>query len=97
MTDLHLLMTAPFDEPTCCFYAACLSLALSHLHGEGVIYRNLSPEAIMIDARGMPQLVEFRQAVRFEGVPLHDICGIEQYLAPEQVAPPTWPRLRGPA
>eukprot|EP00966_Prymnesium_polylepis_P306405 7080255-Prymnesium_polylepis.2 len=85
VTDLNALMTDPFDEPTAAFYGGCMALAINYLHGEQIIYRSICPESVFINSSGVPQLVDFRNAVRDNGMPLTDICGIEQYLAPEQV------------
>jgi len=85
VTDLRALMVMPLSETTTRFVAASVALGLSHLHQEGFVYRTLSPEAIMIDLRGVPQLTDFRCIMRNNGLPRFDICGMEPYLAPEQV------------
>ena len=75
-----------FDEPTAKFYTASVALALEHLQGvEHVIYRNLTPEAIVLDANGYVQLVDMRYSCKAEPTP-NDFCGYAHYLSPEQVS-----------
>jgi serine/threonine protein kinase len=38
------------------FYVASISLALEHMHDRGIVYRNLKPENILIDAEGYIKL-----------------------------------------
>lgn len=36
----------------CSFYLAEITLAIEHLHSQGIIYRDLKPENILLDAQG---------------------------------------------
>lgn len=36
----------------CSFYLAEITLALGHLHSQGIIYRDLKPENIMLSSQG---------------------------------------------
>lgn len=39
--------------PLCCsFYLSEITLALGHLHSNGIIYRDLKPENIMLNSQG---------------------------------------------
>lgn len=46
----HLQMAGKFDENRVRFYMAELVLALEYLHKQGVVYRDVKPENILIDA-----------------------------------------------
>uniref|UniRef100_A0A493SX27 Ribosomal protein S6 kinase B2 n=1 Tax=Anas platyrhynchos platyrhynchos TaxID=8840 RepID=A0A493SX27_ANAPP len=41
-----------FLEDTACFYLSEITLALGHLHSNGIIYRDLKPENIMLNSQG---------------------------------------------
>ena len=49
---MHLEREGIFLEDTACFYVAEITLALEHLHRQGIIYRDLKPENILLDAHG---------------------------------------------
>lgn len=45
--------TLTFTLPRLCsFYLAEITLALGHLHSQGIIYRDLKPENIMLNSQG---------------------------------------------
>lgn len=46
------------------FYMSCLVLAMDHIHAHNVVYRDLKPENVMIDGRGMLRLIDFGLAKR---------------------------------
>ncbi|XP_006361323.1 serine/threonine-protein kinase OXI1 [Solanum tuberosum] len=48
-----------FSDDTVRFYAAELVLALEHLHGSGIVYRDLKPENVMIQENGHIMLIDF--------------------------------------
>jgi serine/threonine-protein kinase OXI1 len=48
-----------FPDTVIRFYAAELVLALEHLHGVGVVYRDLKPENVLIQDSGHIMLVDF--------------------------------------
>lgn len=48
-----------FTEEDVKFYLAELALALDHLHGLGIIYRDLKPENVLLDADGHIALTDF--------------------------------------
>jgi cGMP-dependent protein kinase 2 len=47
------------DEPMARFYVASIVLALEYLHDNGIIYRDLKPENVLIDAQGYAKLGDF--------------------------------------
>lgn len=56
---MHLEREGIFLEDTACFYVAEITLALEHLHRQGIIYRDLKPENILLDAHGHVKLTDF--------------------------------------
>ncbi|KAJ1568207.1 hypothetical protein HK405_003283 [Cladochytrium tenue] len=70
------------------FYSCEVALALEHLHGLGIIYRDLKPENVMLDARGHVKLVDFGFAkVLGSSGETYTLCGTPEYLAPEVIQP----------
>lgn len=53
----QLQKTKCFEEKTSKFVAACVIEAFEYLHTRGIIYRDLKPENLMIDADGYVKLV----------------------------------------
>lgn len=82
-----LLGEIAFDEKTAIFYTASVAVALEHLQLEAnrIVYRNLTPEAIVLDAQGYVQLIDMRYASKADPTP-NDFCGFAHYLSPEQVS-----------
>lgn len=56
---MHLEREGIFLEDTASFYVAEITLALEHLHRQGIIYRDLKPENILLDAQGHVKLTDF--------------------------------------
>jgi cGMP-dependent protein kinase len=75
-----------FDQPTAAFYAANVVSAFTYLHDCGIVYRDLKPENLLIDARGFIKVVDFGFAKLINDERTHTICGTPEYLAPEIVA-----------
>ena len=48
-----------FKEQEAKFYAACITLALGHLHNKNYIYRDLKLENLLLDSSGYAKLTDF--------------------------------------
>jgi serine/threonine protein kinase len=68
-----------------CFYAANVVCAFEYLHKQKIIYRDLKPENLMVDAHGFLKIVDFGFAKRVFGR-TYTLCGTVDYLAPETVS-----------
>jgi len=82
----HLCTVVRFPESRACFYAAEITLALEHLHQNGIIYRDLKPENVLLDSQGHLKLTDFglsKITQPAEGAMTHTFCGTPEYLAPE--------------
>ncbi|XP_064780890.1 cGMP-dependent protein kinase 1 isoform X2 [Oncorhynchus masou masou] len=73
-----------FDEPIAVFCAACVVEAYAYLHKKGIMYRDLKPENLMLDAKGYVKLVDFGFAKELvQGNKTYSFCGTPEYMAPE--------------
>ncbi|KAJ8285324.1 hypothetical protein GJAV_G00025550 [Gymnothorax javanicus] len=73
-----------FDESTAKFCVGCVTEAFDYLHRSGVIYRDLKPENLMLDAEGYIKLVDFGFAKKIGcGQKTWTFCGTPEYVAPE--------------
>jgi len=73
----------------CCktakFYSGCVLLALEYLHRKKILYRDLKPENLLIDAEGYIRVVDFGFAKQVADR-TYTVCGTPEYLAPELVS-----------
>ncbi|KAJ0401701.1 hypothetical protein P43SY_006151 [Pythium insidiosum] len=88
------LLGGPFGglrESHAAFYLACLVATLEYLHAQGVMYRDLKLENLVIDADGYPKLIDFGlskpDAIRKRS---STVCGSMEYMAPELVQRETY-------
>uniref|UniRef100_A0A8C9SVW3 cGMP-dependent protein kinase n=1 Tax=Scleropages formosus TaxID=113540 RepID=A0A8C9SVW3_SCLFO len=73
-----------FDEHTAKFCVACVTEAFDYLHRNGVIYRDLKPENLLLDTEGYIKLVDFGFAKKIGlGQKTWTFCGTPEYVAPE--------------
>lgn len=87
--DLHTTvqrMRRPLSRGEAQFYAGSLLLALEHLHDRSIIYRDLKPDNVMLDARGYIKLIDFGIAKRLDDSGRTFTClGTPHYMAPEML------------
>ena len=81
----HLCNEIRFTEERACFYAAEIVLALGHLHSNGIIYRDLKPENVLLDHEGHLKLTDFglSKVKQPADGQTNTFCGTPEYLAPE--------------
>ena len=83
----HLRKESRFSEDRTRFYAAEIILGLECLHKNGIIYRDLKPENVILDSEGHLKLTDFglsKLAITGEKM-TYTFCGTPEYLAPEIV------------
>uniref|UniRef100_I2CPC4 RAC serine/threonine-protein kinase n=1 Tax=Nannochloropsis gaditana (strain CCMP526) TaxID=1093141 RepID=I2CPC4_NANGC len=82
----HLGKLGKFSEPRSRFYSAEITLALEHVHKLDIVYRDLKPENVLLDARGHVRLTDFglsKEGISGNTSGAHSFCGTPEYLAPE--------------
>lgn len=82
----HLSKVGKFQEPRAAFYAAEIVLALSHIHALDIVYRDLKPENVLLDAKGHVRLTDFglsKEGISSSSSGATSFCGTPEYLAPE--------------
>ncbi|KNC98853.1 AGC/PKA protein kinase [Spizellomyces punctatus DAOM BR117] len=78
----YLRRCGRFPNHVARFYAAEVVMAFEHLHQKDIIYRDLKPENLLIDARGNIKITDFGFAKHVPDV-TWTLCGTPDYLAPE--------------
>ena len=83
----HITTTGKFKENRARFYTAEIVLALDHLHKNGIVYRDLKPQNIIIDSDGHVKLTDFGLSkTNFEQDQTNTIWGTIKYIAPETIS-----------
>ena len=78
----HLEKTGVFPEAFARFYTAEIACALSYLHSRNIIYRDLKPENVVLDAQGHATLLDFGLA-KANVTSADTLVGTAEYIAPE--------------
>mmetsp|Transcript_11094 Transcript_11094/g.36504 ORF Transcript_11094/g.36504 Transcript_11094/m.36504 type:complete len:943 (+) Transcript_11094:157-2985(+) len=71
------------------FVAACALKALEYMHANGVMYRDLKQENLMVDRNGFIKVVDLGLAKFFDSSEYRTFtsCGTLEYMAPEVLVP----------
>lgn len=72
-----------FAEKAARFYAASVILALEEIHNNGVVYRDLKPENLLLDNEGFIKVTDFGLSKIIGDSRTFTVCGTPHYLAPE--------------
>ena len=74
-----------FTENRARVYVAELVEALSYLHSNGILYRDIKPENILLDSDGHIKITDFGLSKLNigKGQLTYSFCGTPEYLAPE--------------
>jgi len=81
----HLDLEGAFDDNTAMFFAASVLLALEFLHKKGIVYRDLKPENLLLDAQGYIKVADFGFGKYIGEDKTYTICGTPDYQAPEVI------------
>lgn len=72
------------EESACLFYSACVLSGLECMHSHNILYRDMKPENMMLDADGYIKIIDFGFAKEVADR-TYTLCGTPEYLAPELV------------
>lgn len=72
------------------FYVSEVLVALIFLHERGIVYRDIKPENMVLDAMGHVKLVDFGFARHLQQGRCASFCGSPYYIAPEMISNGTY-------
>lgn len=73
------------DDSTIRLFVAELAIAIDYLHRNGIIYRDLKPENVLIGSDGHLKLTDFGSSKEIPDSKTSTLCGTPEYLAPEMI------------
>lgn len=81
----HLKREGRFTERRTVFYSAEILSAIECLHKNGIIYRDLKPENVLLDYSGHIKITDFglSKILVSDTKSTYTFCGTPEYLAPE--------------
>lgn len=79
----YLSKIGRFKEDAARFYASNILLGLDHLHQNGILYRDLKPENVLVGYDGYTRLADFGLSLEKDSTQTKATCGTAEYLAPE--------------
>jgi serine/threonine protein kinase len=84
--DMRKRSKRMFAENEAQYIIACIILALEYLHDNGVIHRDVRPENIVLNSRGLCKLCDFQLARVWREDNSSDTSGSVGYCSPEVLA-----------
>jgi len=81
----HLAIARSFSPERTMFHVAEVVLGLAHLHGLGILYRDLKPDNILLDEEGHCRISDMGLAVVTNGKSLRGRAGTPGYWPPEMI------------
>lgn len=78
----HLRKAGRFDNMTSKFYSAQVAMIFEYLHDQDIIYRDLKPENLLLNAQGYLKITDFGFAKKV-AFKTYTLCGTPEYIAPE--------------
>jgi cGMP-dependent protein kinase len=85
---LHKQNPRRFDDNAAKFYAGCVVEAFAYLHERRIVYRDLKPENLLVDAKGYIKLTDFGFAKKLQVIKkcvkkTYTFAGTPEYVPPE--------------